>query len=82
MRATLTSTDTDLRANALKNEGFSFSASASRAASTGARHGPSIMPGGPKDAYERVRAILKQLRPRWRANPVSPGLGQARRDIT
>jgi 6-phosphogluconate dehydrogenase len=27
----------------------------------GARHGPSIMPGGPKEAYERVRPLLEAI---------------------
>jgi len=27
----------------------------------GARHGPSLMPGGPKEAYERVRSIFEAI---------------------
>ena len=52
--ATLTSMTRTCEPRRWRSAGFSFSASASRAAKNGARHGPSIMPGGPKDAYERV----------------------------
>ena len=27
----------------------------------GARHGPSLMPGGPREAYESVRPILEKI---------------------
>jgi 6-phosphogluconate dehydrogenase len=51
--------DTDLRASNLAARGIQFLGVGVSGGEEGARHGPSIMPGGPKEAYERVRPILK-----------------------
>jgi 6-phosphogluconate dehydrogenase len=41
----------------------------------GARHGPSIMPGGPKEAYERVRAIFEAASAKVDGDPCVTWLG-------
>ena len=56
--------DTDVRARNLAAKGIQFLGVGVSGGEEGARHGPSIMPGGPKEAYERVRPILKLPRPR------------------
>jgi 6-phosphogluconate dehydrogenase len=52
-------TDTDLRAEALEEKGVQFMGVGVSGGEEGARHGPSFMPGGTKEAYERVRLILE-----------------------
>jgi 6-phosphogluconate dehydrogenase len=51
--------DTDLRAATLAAKGLQFLGVGVSGGEEGARHGPSIMPGGPKEAYERVRPVLE-----------------------
>ncbi len=41
----------------------------------GARHGPSIMPGGPKEAYERVRPVLEAAAAKVNGDPCVAWLG-------
>src|SRR5208282_5108745 len=41
----------------------------------GARHGPSIMPGGPKEAYERVRPVLEAVAAKAKGEPCVTWLG-------
>jgi 6-phosphogluconate dehydrogenase len=54
-------TDTDIRAHDLQKKGIQFLGVGVSGGEEGARHGPSIMPGGPKEAYERVRHILEAI---------------------
>ena len=54
--------DTDVRARNLAAKGIQFLGVGVSGGEEGARHGPSIMPGGPKEAYERVVPSLKRLR--------------------
>jgi len=51
--------DTDLRAHSLEAKGIRFLGVGVSGGEEGARHGPSIMPGGPKEAYEIVRPIFE-----------------------
>ncbi len=51
--------DTDLRARALADKGIHYLGVGVSGGEEGARHGPSIMPGGPRAAYDRVRPILE-----------------------
>ncbi|MBK5277317.1 MAG: NADP-dependent phosphogluconate dehydrogenase [Bacteroidia bacterium] len=51
--------DTDLRADNLAVKGIHFLGVGVSGGEEGARHGPSIMPGGSKEAYERVRPIFE-----------------------
>jgi 6-phosphogluconate dehydrogenase len=51
--------DTDLRQKTLEAKGIHFFGMGVSGGEYGARHGPSMMPGGPKAAYEVVRPILE-----------------------
>ena len=53
--------DTNLRARNLTERGIQFLGVGVSGGEEGARHGPSIMPGGPKEAYERVRLLLEAI---------------------
>jgi 6-phosphogluconate dehydrogenase len=53
--------DTDLRAQALSQQGILYLGVGISGGEQGARYGPSIMPGGPKEGYERVRAIFEAV---------------------
>jgi 6-phosphogluconate dehydrogenase (decarboxylating) len=52
-------TDTDRRFTALSAKGFTFGMGIRRR--KGARFGPSLMPGGNKEAYERLRPIFESI---------------------
>jgi 6-phosphogluconate dehydrogenase len=51
--------DTNRRGKSLAEKGFLYMGMGISGGEFGARHGPSMMPGGPKEAYERVRPILE-----------------------
>jgi 6-phosphogluconate dehydrogenase len=51
-------TDTDRRGAQLEKKGLNFMGMGMSGGESGARHGPSLMPGGAKAGYERVRPIL------------------------
>lgn len=53
--------DTNLRAAALRERGIMFLGVGISGGEEGARRGPSIMPGGPPEAYERVRGIYEAV---------------------
>ena len=53
--------DTDLRSKALAEKGIQYMGIGVSGGEEGARHGPSLMPGGTKEAYERVRPILEAV---------------------
>ena len=52
-------TDTDLRQKTLEAKGLHFFGMGVSGGEYGARHGPSMMPGGPKQAYSVVRSVLE-----------------------
>jgi 6-phosphogluconate dehydrogenase len=52
-------TDTDLRQKTLESRGMHFFGMGVSGGEAGARHGPSMMPGGPSQAYQRVQDILE-----------------------
>jgi 6-phosphogluconate dehydrogenase len=52
-------TDTDLREKALAPMGIHFFGMGVSGGEAGARHGPSMMPGGSHSAYQRVKDILE-----------------------
>lgn len=54
-------TDTDRRHDELIGKGIAFLGVGVSGGEFGARHGPSIMPGGPREAYERVRPVLESV---------------------
>jgi 6-phosphogluconate dehydrogenase len=53
--------DTDRRARTLGEKGIGFFGMGVSGGESGARHGPSLMPGGPRDAYETMRPILEAI---------------------
>ena len=67
--------DTNLRAEALAERKIQFLGVGVSGGEYGARHGPSIMPGGPKDAYERIRAILEAVAAKVDGEPCVTWLG-------
>jgi 6-phosphogluconate dehydrogenase len=64
-----------LRARALAEKGIQFLGVGVSGGEEGARHGPSIMPGGPKEAYERVRPILEAAAAKVNGDPCVIWLG-------
>jgi 6-phosphogluconate dehydrogenase len=67
--------DTDLRASNLTVKGIQFLGVGVSGGEEGARHGPSIMPGGPKEAYERVRPIFEAAAAKVNGDPCVTYLG-------
>jgi 6-phosphogluconate dehydrogenase len=53
--------DTNLRTIRLNEKGIQFMGMGISGGEEGARHGPSIMPGGQKEAYDRVKTILEAI---------------------
>ncbi|OLE56074.1 MAG: phosphogluconate dehydrogenase (NADP(+)-dependent, decarboxylating) [Acidobacteria bacterium 13_1_20CM_3_53_8] len=53
--------DTRRREAALKDEGFRFIGSGVSGGEEGALHGPSLMPGGAREAYEEIRPIWEAI---------------------
>jgi len=67
--------DTDERARNLMGSGIRFLGVGVSGGEAGARHGPSIMPGGPKEAYERVRPIFEAVAEKVNGDPCVTWLG-------
>jgi 6-phosphogluconate dehydrogenase len=67
--------DTDLRARTLAARGIHFLGVGVSGGEEGARHGPSIMPGGAKEAYERVRPVLEAAAAKVKGEPCVTYLG-------
>jgi 6-phosphogluconate dehydrogenase len=67
--------DTDLRGRTLADKGVHFLGVGVSGGEEGARHGPSIMPGGPKEAYERVRPVLEAAAAKVNGDPCVIWLG-------
>ena len=67
--------DTDLRAGSLAAKGIHFLGVGVSGGEEGARYGPSIMPGGPKDVYERVRPIFEAAAAKVNGDPCVTWLG-------
>jgi 6-phosphogluconate dehydrogenase len=67
--------DTDVRARNLTAKGIHFFGMGVSGGEEGARHGPSIMPGGPKEAYERVRPIFEAAAAKVNGDPCVTWLG-------
>jgi 6-phosphogluconate dehydrogenase len=67
--------DTDVRARNLAAKGMQFLGVGVSGGEEGARRGPSIMPGGPKEAYERVRPVLEAVAARVNGDPCVAWLG-------
>jgi len=67
--------DLESRAKTLAEHGIQFLGVGISGGEHGARHGPSIMPGGPRDAYERVRPIFEAVAARAGGEPCVAWLG-------
>src|ERR1035437_8108378 len=67
--------DTDVRLRNLAAKGIQFLGVGVSGGEDGARHGPSIMPGGPKEAYEHVRLVLEAVAARVSGDPRVTWLG-------
>lgn len=51
--------DTERRSTALREKGLLFMGMGMSGGEKGARHGPSLMPGGPREGYERIKSLLE-----------------------
>ena len=67
--------DMELRTTKLAERGIQFLAVGISGGAHGARHGPSIMPGGPREAYERVRPIFEAIAAKVNDEPCVAWLG-------
>lgn len=67
--------DTRRREAALRARGLDFFGMGVSGGEEGARHGPSIMVGGPAEAFARVRAILEAIAARYEGAPCAAHLG-------
>ncbi len=54
-------TDTDMRIKKLSEEGIHFMGTGVSGGETGARFGPSIMPGGSEESYKKIAGMLKAI---------------------
>ena len=68
-------TDTNVRAGMLAKRGLHFLGVGVSGGEEGARHGPSIMPGGNRDAYERVRPIFEAASAKVKGEPCVTYMG-------
>jgi 6-phosphogluconate dehydrogenase len=68
-------TDTERRVQALEAEGFNFIGSGISGGEEGALKGPSIMPGGPKKAYEVFEPILLKIAAQTDSGPCCTYIG-------
>jgi 6-phosphogluconate dehydrogenase len=69
--------DTDRRSKSLAEKGFLYLGMGVSGGEYGARHGPSMMPGGSKKAYERVLSILEATAASVDGEPCVTFLGPA-----
>jgi 6-phosphogluconate dehydrogenase len=68
--------DTDLRSETLAEKGILYMGVGISGGEDGARHGPSLMPGGPRAAYERVRPIFEAIAAHVEGKPCVTYLGE------
>lgn len=67
--------DTDLRTKEVTNRGFGYLGMGISGGEFGARHGPSMMPGGDETMYERVRPIFEAAAAKVDGDPCVTFLG-------
>ncbi len=67
--------DTDIRVSNLAKQGIQFLGVGISGGEEGARHGPSIMPGGPKEAYQRVQKVFEAVAAKINHEPCVAYLG-------
>lgn len=69
--------DTISRYNALTDKGFNYLGVGISGGEEGARFGPSIMPGGSKEAYKHVEAILTDISAKAYGEPCCTYIGES-----
>lgn len=69
--------DTERRESYLAEKGFEFLGVGVSGGEEGARHGASIMPGGAKDAYEKVAPILEAASAKVNGEPCVTYIGKS-----
>jgi 6-phosphogluconate dehydrogenase len=67
--------DTNRRGKSLAEKNILYLGMGISGGEYGARHGPSMMPGGPKEAYERVRPLLEAAAAKVNGEPCVTYLG-------
>ncbi|WP_031427263.1 NADP-dependent phosphogluconate dehydrogenase [Flavimarina sp. Hel_I_48] len=67
--------DTDRREAELKEKGIHFFGAGVSGGAEGARKGPSIMPGGDKEAYQHVKPIFEAVSAKYEGDPCVAYLG-------
>ncbi|MGD1030870.1 MAG: NADP-dependent phosphogluconate dehydrogenase [Opitutaceae bacterium] len=67
--------DTDLREKTLAERGIQYLGVGVSGGEYGARHGPSIMPGGPPEAYARVQPVFEAIAAKAEGTPCVTWLG-------
>jgi len=70
-------TDTDRRYRELEEKGFHFIGMGVSGGEEGARKGPSMMPGGNKQAYLQVKPILEKIAAQVKGEPTVTYIGPA-----
>ncbi len=68
-------TDTDRREAKLKEKGINFFGAGVSGGAKGARLGPSIMPGGSREAYQHVKPIFEAVAAKYQGEPCVTYLG-------
>ncbi len=68
-------TDTNTRIEELAKSGIHFMGVGISGGESGARYGPSIMPGGPKDIYKHVAPMLESISAKVKEEPCVTWLG-------
>ncbi len=68
-------TDTDRRESYLKEKGINFFGAGVSGGAKGARKGPSIMPGGSREAYQHVKPIFEAVAAKYNGEPCVTYLG-------
>jgi 6-phosphogluconate dehydrogenase len=67
--------DTNIRTNKLKEKSIQFLGIGVSGGEYGARHGPSIMPGGSKAAYDQIHLVLEAIAAKVKSEPCVTYLG-------
>ncbi len=68
-------TDTDRRASELQKKQIEFVGMGVSGGEEGARHGPSMMPGGAKNVYDRLRPLLEAISAKVNKDPCVTYIG-------
>jgi len=69
-------TNTQRRQAELAKKGLLYMGMGVSGGEEGARHGPSMMPGGPREAYERVKPILEKVSAQSDSGPCVTYIGE------